>query len=487
MNPTQTKPYTFKGGEALPQVGSEAYNQALGGSKPTGSYSAPPIPQTITSDLISGNAQSYTLPNPTKSSTATGIIESTASLNNSSKVQSEFERNRQIEMDKVRSEQDDLRLELASSLKELGLQGQNRIEAEEEAGIPQLLKEKNEIDSQIEAVQLSTRRRIEDIQKKGIGGTLAGQEDAIRVIERDGARELADLSIIQNARNRNLLTAQSLVNQKIELETEDLKNRRDNIKFFYEENKEKLDREDQRAFELATKQPDREYQETREKIKSLEETKLKLLTSASSQGANNQILRAIQNATTPDEAIVAAGQYGGDILARKIQQANLENIQSQIKERNTESGTKMNATQAVASGYADRMIEANKIIESSADKFASLRSYAGQNLPNFLKTEDRQKFEQAQRDFINAVLRKESGAAIADSEFASAKIQYFPQPGDSEGVVEQKRVNRLISTNALLKQAGLPPVEIQPTSTSPKQFQLPGGRVVTLQADGTYQ
>jgi hypothetical protein len=53
-----------------------------------------------------------------------------------------------------------------------------------------------------------------------------------------------------------------------------------------------------------------------------------------------------------------------------------------------------------------------------------------------------QQVEQAQRDFINAVLRRESGAAIADSEFRNAQRQYFPQPGDSPGVRRQKAANR---------------------------------------------
>jgi hypothetical protein len=53
-----------------------------------------------------------------------------------------------------------------------------------------------------------------------------------------------------------------------------------------------------------------------------------------------------------------------------------------------------------------------------------------------------QKVNQAQRDFVNAVLRQESGAAIADSEFENAKKQYFPQPGDKPEVIEQKRQNR---------------------------------------------
>lgn len=45
-----------------------------------------------------------------------------------------------------------------------------------------------------------------------------------------------------------------------------------------------------------------------------------------------------------------------------------------------------------------------------------------------MKSDDRQQFEQAQRNFINSVLRQESGAAIADSEFENAKKQYFPMP-----------------------------------------------------------
>lgn len=53
-----------------------------------------------------------------------------------------------------------------------------------------------------------------------------------------------------------------------------------------------------------------------------------------------------------------------------------------------------------------------------------------------------QQVEQAQRDFINAVLRRESGAAIADSEFRNAQRQYFAQPGDSPAVRRQKAANR---------------------------------------------
>ncbi len=57
-------------------------------------------------------------------------------------------------------------------------------------------------------------------------------------------------------------------------------------------------------------------------------------------------------------------------------------------------------------------------------------------------SENERKVRQAQREFVNAVLRLESGAAIGESEFASAAQQYFPQPGDTRDVIAQKRQAR---------------------------------------------
>lgn len=65
-----------------------------------------------------------------------------------------------------------------------------------------------------------------------------------------------------------------------------------------------------------------------------------------------------------------------------------------------------------------------------------------------------QQVEQARRDFINAVLRKESGAVIADSEFANAERQYFPQRGDSPEVIAQKARNREVAIAGLSQAAG---------------------------------
>ena len=60
----------------------------------------------------------------------------------------------------------------------------------------------------------------------------------------------------------------------------------------------------------------------------------------------------------------------------------------------------------------------------------------------------------ALRNFINATLRRESGAAIAESEFDSAIKQYFPQLGDDQETQRQRRANRQAVQAGLIAEAG---------------------------------
>lgn len=97
--------------------------------------------------------------------------------------------------------------------------------------------------------------------------------------------------------------------------------------------------------------------------------------------------------------------------------------------------------------YGNRMDQADKVLSDLAEKgfdptSIGTEGLAGQWLPNLLKSSDRQSYEQAQRNFVNAVLRKESGAVISASEFENARAQYFPQPGDSSDLLAQKAATR---------------------------------------------
>lgn len=66
-----------------------------------------------------------------------------------------------------------------------------------------------------------------------------------------------------------------------------------------------------------------------------------------------------------------------------------------------------------------------------------------------------QKYEQAQRDWVRAKLRKESGAVIGKEEEADEVRTYFPQPGDSAEVIAQKRASRYAAEKQMAIQGGL--------------------------------
>lgn len=78
----------------------------------------------------------------------------------------------------------------------------------------------------------------------------------------------------------------------------------------------------------------------------------------------------------------------------------------------------------------------------------------GIGIPNRLKSSQVQQQEQAERSFINAVLRRESGAAISNTEFASGEKQYFPRGGDSPEVLKQKAENRALAINGFKQESG---------------------------------
>jgi hypothetical protein len=130
-----------------------------------------------------------------------------------------------------------------------------------------------------------------------------------------------------------------------------------------------------------------------------------------------------------------------------------------------------NANQGNAAAYADRMAAADAII-SDPKMEAAMMDLTKQGLNqtpfgigNFLVGPEFQQAEQAKRDFINAILRRESGATIRDEEFQSANLQYFPQPGDTPEVLRQKAENRRIAIEGVQRAAG--PNYQSPTLTPP--------------------
>jgi len=74
--------------------------------------------------------------------------------------------------------------------------------------------------------------------------------------------------------------------------------------------------------------------------------------------------------------------------------------------------------------------------------------------PNVVQPEENQLYIQAQRQFTEARLRKDSGAAIPEHEFENDRRTYFAQPGDSRDVIARKKAARENILNALKFEAG---------------------------------
>lgn len=140
--------------------------------------------------------------------------------------------------------------------------------------------------------------------------------------------------------------------------------------------------------------------------------------------------------------------------------------------------------QANAGLYAGRMFQAEEILRDpnvvAAATSAPQRGLS--MLPGTGKFHNQtsveyQKFDQAQRNFINAVLRRESGAVISEQEFENARQQYFPSPGDSSERLAQKRANRQEAITGISAAAG-------PAWRAPATFDDEGNLVKRGKAGG---
>lgn len=111
----------------------------------------------------------------------------------------------------------------------------------------------------------------------------------------------------------------------------------------------------------------------------------------------------------------------------------------------------------VAGGYANRMNRAETIMQSLVENGynpADTGEHSRAAIPyigNFLASKEYQQFRQAQEDWVRAKLRKESGAVIADEEMEREIRAYFPVPGDSQEVINQKARARQTATQGLIE------------------------------------
>jgi len=151
-------------------------------------------------------------------------------------------------------------------------------------------------------------------------------------------------------------------------------------------------------------------------------------------------------------------------------------VNSLTGEQKSAPGSKpMTSDQSNAAVFADRMQASEAILlrPEIADAGLDIAQTIKARVPgigNYLVTPEYRMYDQAKRDFINATLRRESGAAIAESEFENANKQYFPQPGDDPATLAQKAQNRKTAHAGISRAAGptYKPAGIVPQPPTPR-------------------
>lgn len=121
---------------------------------------------------------------------------------------------------------------------------------------------------------------------------------------------------------------------------------------------------------------------------------------------------------------------------------------------------KKTEVQGKAEQFANRMETAESALSGGLEKQAlgvkgAAQSIAG-SLPfgSSLQSGAYQRYNQAKSQFVTALLRQESGAAIGKEEFNRYDKEFFPQPGDTQEVIEQKAQSRRVAIEAMKKGAG---------------------------------
>jgi hypothetical protein len=85
-----------------------------------------------------------------------------------------------------------------------------------------------------------------------------------------------------------------------------------------------------------------------------------------------------------------------------------------------------------------------------------LTSTLAEPLSQYLRTDEEQQYGQAKLDFVASLLRKESGAAITVQEYLDSDRRYFPQVGERDPVIAQKRAARQQVIRLLQRESGRP-------------------------------
>lgn len=120
-------------------------------------------------------------------------------------------------------------------------------------------------------------------------------------------------------------------------------------------------------------------------------------------------------------------------------------------------GMKLTEQQSKDVLFHDRALGAEVELQDVEDALRSYRGKYGGQVPvlgNLLKGDAYRQAEVSAKEFLSAVLRKDTGAAVTDHEFELYGGLYLPQPGDDDKTLDIKRSARRRAIRGIKKGLG---------------------------------
>lgn len=447
----------------------------------------------ITYDSLKSNPSLLKLPEQKTSTLSTGIIGSATAANE------QMRKNLDVQANKAESAKNTASTDIKDTINQMiGIQS-SRLTEEQNANIPKLNEDLTAITNEIDSVQRAYQNELKALDSSNM--TDAGRSAASRDISRKYASQLADLSIVQSARNRNLSTAQANVDRKIELQLEPLKLKLDYQKSVYEDNKDSFTKADDRKYQALIKTTERDLNKEEERVKTLENTKLDLLQSASEQGASNEVLKSIQLAPTAEEAIIKAGEYSGNIVDKLIKQQTLKKLQADAQKAMTELGVSKTGPLAKAQAQGNISlisgIASDKYLNTAVGPNALARSsfsnmFTG-GKSNFVAGVEQLRSQLTLDSLVNAKARGATFGALSEGELktlqaSGSKLATWAIK-DKEGDVIGYRVNEEDFKRELDKINNFAKLDYLIKGGLPEEIgakELPDGTIWVTNSDGTF-
>jgi len=233
-----------------------------------------------------------------------------------------------------REEKESLEKSTSQTLDELleaqfGAKGEAETRAGEEdrLGLSDIGQELKDINNQLLREQVGLRREIERLEENKEGRSAGSVRGAMQIAQTRSLRRQADLSVIQMGIQGRFDSAKAIADRAVAIQMERQTNELAIRQFAYQENKEMFNKSEQRLFETRFADRERALEKEQANLQQISDWSVEALEG----GASSDVVQAIRNAKTPDEALRIGHQFIGkrsrlemSLLGLQVSKANKE-------------------------------------------------------------------------------------------------------------------------------------------------------------------